>query len=215
MKAGVRQPYPILSTARVRHSQHSGGCLEVANLLVLKTVRRREGKKKREKIYYTKEKRAKSKGWRPPRRIVRESRLRRVERVAPEYPPGRQQAPLREAELLVRLNRVVAARRDEPTRVGKQWRDALPVKPKEGEGPIDEKVFLCIGALRRRALGGFLRSLALPYRVQPPLVVATVPATGSHETPGRSPGPGGLPRGPGAPPLLRSRARCSRAPPAQ
>ena len=59
VKAGVRQPYPILSTVRVRHSQPSGGCLEVANLLVLKTVRWREGKKK-EKKYITQKRKGRS-----------------------------------------------------------------------------------------------------------------------------------------------------------
>ena len=45
-KAGVRQSHPILPPVRVRHSQTSGGCLEVAHLLVLKTVRRRAQKNK-------------------------------------------------------------------------------------------------------------------------------------------------------------------------
>jgi len=43
-----RQTHPILSPVRVRHPQPSGGCLEVAHLLVLKTVRRRESYKKKE-----------------------------------------------------------------------------------------------------------------------------------------------------------------------
>ena len=46
-KAGVRQTHPILSPVVVRHPQPSGKIVEVANLLVLKTVRRRERSEKR------------------------------------------------------------------------------------------------------------------------------------------------------------------------
>ena len=51
----VRQPHPVLAPVRVRHPQPSGKCLEVAHLLVLKTVRRRESKKRKEKKYRNRE----------------------------------------------------------------------------------------------------------------------------------------------------------------
>ena len=42
------QPHPVLPPVRARHPQSSEKCLEVAHLLVLETVRRRESENKKE-----------------------------------------------------------------------------------------------------------------------------------------------------------------------